>query len=373
MNVEVLIYAYMAICASMIVFNCVCVFVFKHREEKLNHRNSDLAVQMRKEMEKIQSGEMVSEKHKRYLQKKLRYTGNLLTFDENIDVFCAEHSEGTKTYLTQNRAVFIYLVLYFQGKNRMKMAYLAYLLGKYKLSANMPIDIISETMLTLVQEKSLYCRENALHVLYSTGNEDCVAKAIKMIDQSGEFHHGKLLCDGLLTFAGDHKRLIKEIWNMLGELSAEMKVALLNYIRFESGGYEKEMMTLFADETQDDEVRFACIRYFGKYHYEPAMPLLLKLCSQEEEDRWEYTAIAADVLHLYPGKETIEVLKEALHSFNWYVRLNAAQSLERMGFTYSDLADIFTGNDRYAAEILEYTLEHKEIYEEERKGEKAAV
>lgn len=373
MNVEVLIYSYMAICASMIVFNCVCVFVFKRREKKLDHRNSALAIQMQKEVEEIHSGRSVSEKHRRYLQKKLRYTGNLLTFDETIGVLQTEYPEETEQYLLQNRSVFIYLTLEFEGKSRMKEAYLAYLLEKYKLSANMPIDMISNAMLSLLKEKSLYCRENALHVLYSTGNAENVVKAIKVLDRNGEFHHGKLLCDGLLTFTGDHGQLIGMIWSQMEEFSKDMKATLLNYIRFKSGGYETEMMSLMKDEKQDDEVRFACIRYFGKYHYPPALPFLLKFCGMEDENRWEYAAIAVETLYLYPGDETTEMLKKSLYSSNWYVRYNAAQSLVRMGFTYSDLADIFTGNDRYASEILEYMLEHKDIYEEERKKESDAI
>lgn len=35
MQVDTLIYAYLAVCCSMIIFNTVCIFIFSHREKKM--------------------------------------------------------------------------------------------------------------------------------------------------------------------------------------------------------------------------------------------------------------------------------------------------------------------------------------------------
>lgn len=367
MQVEILMYTYMAVCLSMIVFNCVCVYYFKRNAEKLDKRNSHLAVQMLFALEEVQKNGSVPEAHKLYLIKKLQRSENLLTFDEMIDAFQKEYPKEIAAYLVQNRTVFIFLTTYYKDRNDIKTAYLAYLLYKYKMVKNMPLDIISGTMLALLRKKSLYCRENALRVLYSAGDIENMLEALKILDNNGEFHHEKLLCDGLLTFSGDHKALIAELWENFEQFSTKMQVTILNYIRFKSDGYAKQMLDILADEQRNDEVRFACIRYFGKYTYAPAAPLLVQMCSLETESRWEYAAISASELFMYPGADTTAVLKKCLHSSNWYVRLNAATSLERLGFTYSDLSDVFTGNDRYASEVLAYTLEHKEICETDAK------
>ena len=114
-----------------------------------------------------------------------------------------------------------------------------------------------------------------------------------------------------------------------------------------------------------DEVAYSCIRYFGKYHYEPAFSYLIAFAEHSEESRWEYTAIAASALGNYPGKRTEEALKSLLSSRNWYIRYNASESVEKLGLDYTDLIDIFEGEDRYAREIMRYRLDEKKMKERE--------
>jgi hypothetical protein len=61
-------------------------------------------------------------------------------------------------------------------------------------------------------------------------------------------------------------------------------------------------------------------------------------------------------------------LKELLCDRNWYVRYNAANSLERLGVRYEEMIDIFEGRDRYAAEMLRYHLDRKKLKETEVAG-----
>lgn len=42
MNVEVMIYGYLAVCASMIAFNCVCIVVFCQRDQSMRRRGTRL-------------------------------------------------------------------------------------------------------------------------------------------------------------------------------------------------------------------------------------------------------------------------------------------------------------------------------------------
>ncbi|EJW89851.1 hypothetical protein EVA_22042, partial [gut metagenome] len=94
----------------------------------------------------------------------------------------------------------------------MQFAYFAYILRKYHIMTDKATPVLVETMMKLLEEPSLYCRENALQALYSTGDHVCVLRAIQLIDKSGRFHHEKLLTDGLLTFTGDHRQLAHTLW-----------------------------------------------------------------------------------------------------------------------------------------------------------------
>lgn len=127
------------------------------------------------------------------------------------------------------------------------------------------------------------------------------------------------------------------------------------------------MIQLLAGSLRDDEIRFSCIRYFGKYPYEPAYPILLSFADCPQDQRWEYAAIAATALASYPGEHTVEVLKKALNSSNWYIRFNAAQSLERFQLTYLELSDVMESGDRYAREILQYRMDMKDARHEQKK------
>ena len=52
-----------------------------------------------------------------------------------------------------------------------------------------------------------------------------------------------------------------------------------------------------------------------------------------------------------------------------FLRFNAAKSLEQLGFGYRDLIHVIEGHDRYAAEILRYRFDVREL--EERKEDAA--
>ena len=119
----------------------------------------------------------------------------------------------------------------------------------------------------------------------------------------------------------------------------------------------QEFLQILADGSRDDELRFSSIRYFGKYPCESAFPLLIDFAQRPQNQRWEYAAISVTSLASYPGERTIEVLKKALNSSNWYVRFNAAKSLETFHLTYLELSDVMESNDRYAREILQYQMD----------------
>ena len=68
MKVEILIFAYLAVCASMIVFNIVCIFVFRHRDKKIDSSKIDFET----EIKQCIDNKAVDSKHREFLMKKLK-------------------------------------------------------------------------------------------------------------------------------------------------------------------------------------------------------------------------------------------------------------------------------------------------------------
>ena len=203
------------------------------------------------------------------------------------------------------------------------------------------------------------------------GSSDIIADMEQYFDEviQAEYigYHRKLLSDGLLNFAGSGNTLGKKIVENFFDFSVGMQVTLLDYLRFSGSEYQKFALSLLINEDLNDEIRYASIRYLGKYPFSKAYEVLCGFAEENSEQKWEYAAIASTALGSYPCENTVHILKKNLYSRNWYVRLNSAASLKNLGITYSELSDIIDGNDRYASEIIRYCLQR------DYSGEKEAV
>lgn len=361
MQVEVLIYAYLAVCAAMIGFNIICIFVFRHKDKKLDDYSGTFTDKVREQIELPE----IDAAHRKCLGKELKNVNNLMAFDKTLGELYTQHPEKIQNYIEALSAVFVHLTDEYMKKDKMQAAYFPYIIKKYHVFRGQNIETVTKAMLELVHESNLYCRENAMQALYSIGNGDAVVKALRILDEGEYYHHPKLITDGLLEFTGDKAELDHMLWTKLPGFSEKMLVAILDYFRFSTGDYCEQMLRLLLSGNRTDEVGYSCIRYFGKYVYEPAFPYLLDFAEMADEKHWEYTAIAATALANYPSEKTTETLKELLHSHNWYVRFNASQSLAQLGLDYVDLIDIFEGDDRYAGEIMRYRFDQKRMKEKE--------
>lgn len=350
MNIETLLYIYLFVCASMIVFNIITAIVLRGIDRRTVRTSEKFKKQVAYQLGRLWRAEetealgetAVEESHKRYLQKKLKHVGNMIAFDKTLETAYIEDPQVIKAYLSDLDSVFIYLTASYLRKSRIEAAYFPYIIKKYRLISHRPFPSIVGSLLQLLREPSIYCRENAMQALYTTGNPDCIMEALGIIDKSELFFHGKLLSDGLLNFSGSTRALNDRIIEKFSDFSTDMRIALLNYLRFSSGEYREFALGLLSDEKQN-----------------AAYPLICSLAVGSSSEKWEYAAIASSALGSYPGEKTAALLKSNLYSHNWYIRFNSAESLERLGVTYENLADIIDGNDRYASEILRYRFERR--------------
>lgn len=363
MKIESMIYIYIAICVSLIAYNCVYVFILRRREKKLDTDASAFKERISEQTERITTGKDVDGAHIEYLCKSLKTVKNLTAFDKSLDEAYKSAPEETEKYIAQICPVFFRLTKAYLSKDPIAATYFPYIIGKYNILKYENSEETARIMFELLYSENVYCRENALKAIYGTGNCEYVAYALKIIDTNRNFHHSKLVCDGLMSFSGEKNDLASKLLERFERYSVGMQLNILNYIRFASIRCDEVMLRILHDEKRDDELRFSSIRYFEKFPHDDAKEILQSFAKNEEKLPWQYQAIASSAIKSYPDKLTFEILKDNLSSTNWYVRLNSAESCEKMGYTYTELINIFDGNDRYAREILRYCLDRRKAKE----------
>lgn len=363
MRIEILIYCYGAICLSMIAFNIAYLFLLKNSVRKLHKKERLFTDRISEQLSVVSSGQEIEAAHLSYLNKKLSKVGNLMSFDSSLDVIAKQDREKIDMYLREIQSVFLYLATVYLKKERMQSAYFAYFMFKHKLCKQMPFSAMIDVLKEYLKKDSLYCRHNAIKALCAFGYAENVLDGLLILEKENIFIHSKILSEALLGFEGDHHALISLFWEHLFEFSETMQVSILNYIRFQSGDCADQMLKILKNKIMNPELHFCAIRYFGKYQYMPAYPLLINFVEDRNELRWNYAAFSALSLASYPSSQTVQVLKNALFSSNWYVRYNAAQSLETLNVSYEQMADIIYGNDRFAREMITYRFDHRELQE----------
>ncbi|MGN0733666.1 MAG: HEAT repeat domain-containing protein [Emergencia sp.] len=363
MSIEIMLYIYLFICASMIIFDIVTAFVLRREDKRVVKVSEDFRERVDEQLKLMKLGRNVDADHKEYLLKKLKRVSNMTAFDNMLEDAYKVDRDSVRRYLSQLDSVFISLTDEYSSRDQIEAAYFPYIIKKYHLISDNPSSSIVDAMFRMLNEPYLYSRENAMQALYTTGDCECIIRALKCIDRSEYFFHSKLLGDGLLNFTGDGKELCDRIIEEFEDFSVDMQVTLLNFFRFSTGDYTEFAFSLLQDESRDDEIHYSCIRYLGKYPYKKAYGMLCFLADKSSAEKWQYSAIASSALANYPCERTKELLKNNLYSPNWYIRFNSAESLEKMGVTYLELVDIIDGNDRYAAEILRYRLQKENMRE----------
>ena len=359
MHIETMIGIYGAICASMIVFNIVYNLHLKSYAGRTQRRCTRLKREIGPQFELLDRGVAIQETHLKYLRRKLKRVNQLVAYDQFLDEYAASKPDLTAEYLYQIQPAILYLSLVYDAREDTQSAYFAYLLSKHVTEQQTHSDSLQELLLNYVKKQNLYCRFNALQALFRLGNIEYIIAAVRLQDDGTIFLHEKILTEMFLSFPGNHHQLIAQILEAWKSFSLHTQLSILNYIRFRSGDYCKEMFTLMQHTSANKELRLAAIRYLGKYPYAPALTPMSDFVRDKDLERWEYATVAASSLSGYSEELVIDTLKQALYSENWYIRSAAAQSLDDLNVDYSELVDVVIGNDRYAREIVTYHLESR--------------
>ena len=238
----------------------------------------------------------------------------------------------------------------------MYQAYLAYLLSRYPVKKGVGREDLKSFLLKLCSCQSIYARDNALRALAMLGDvEDCIA-ALDIISRGGKMAQIKLLTECLTAFSGNREKYLQGLIDNFRKYTNAVKIAILNYARLASDRYKDKIFILLKTES-NEEVLFACLRYFVKYPCDEAFDYIIALGREKLiQEEWGFVAVITLTMRNYPRGETLDFLGKAVTCKDWSCRENAARIfIEQYG---EEAATIVKGfQDKYADEMVQYQIQ----------------
>lgn len=346
--VSTIIFLYIFISAALLLFNIIYMLSSGVKRRILKYRIHREAEEQRQIIENLP--ESMDERYRRRLYAKIKNEEELLICVEALErnLSTTEKKKLTAYMLSCRNVIFDAAKIYWK-KPAMEKALFAYFISLIPPEAAEEYRRMGEILLSFLEHSTVYCRENVLQALYSLGNADALIQAFQIFQENGWHHESKLLVDGLTEFRGDKAAFARRMWNQ--KWDERMRTVLIRFMT----RLEEDMSDLILPELTAGhyELCFSAVRYFAVHRNEKAEPALLKLLQGDGD----MAAAAARTLGYYPGGKTKQALKQALHSRNWNVRRNAAESLAMMNLSKEETAQLCADEDRYAREMFRYVLE----------------
>lgn len=254
------------------------------------------------------------------------------------------------------RSIIDYHTLY---KNRIvrdkyRKSYILYLLAEYYMDT----DEVIKFALSNLDNSSQYVRNNALRVLRNTGNVEAFIAAYQKISNGELYFNNKVIVDFIDSFQGDMPKLNSTLASSIDEFSPQIqKVIIDHFANRKISDFSCEILRIIK-QSKDKEIVISGIKYFGMIRYQEAYNFIVE---QFEGDKYEIRAICARAIALYNCEKTIKLLEENITDSNWFVRYNCAFTLIHLeeGNVFSPnsrIGKIIRGNDRFAKEMIIYTL-----------------
>lgn len=170
MFVQILIYVYLGICAGMILFNIATALLSRRREHRSFRDGIRLELTVSQELDRLAETGTVSERHLRFMERRLRRVNGMAAFDAALECLCVRRPELTRSYLTALNGVMIALAEDYCRRDEIEAAYFPYIIRKYRLLDGQENEALKTMLLDLLHESSIYCRENAMQALYTAGD-----------------------------------------------------------------------------------------------------------------------------------------------------------------------------------------------------------
>lgn len=359
-NVNVLLYLYLIVCVLLILFNIFYIFYADQIKKGISREAGNWVSAIRKELENIDN-KCVSYTHLQKIKKSCSHTNGLLAYYRAIESLKTEEDLLPKLviYMMECKQAYEDIAIKFINKEDMDKAFMAYFISATYPAYENSYQHIYIILKKYADDSSIYCRENILKALYALGDSDILYDFLKLIDKNEMYHNKKLLTDGLCVFNGDKEALAELLWSHHNDFSEVTLLSIIGFITLISDDYCETFYNFMQKKSTTLEEKLACIRYFRKHKYEKVVPLLYQYMGEENDTN--VSIVTASVLSAYKSDETFKVLKKAITSRNWYIRLNAANSIVDISSDAEAIKDVLSVNDKYAKEVLIYVLEERGI------------
>ena len=113
--------------------------------------------------------------------------------------------------------------------------------------------------------------------------------------------HEKVITEALLTYTGSAEELIRLIGSGSSSFPYPPSGRCWTTSVFRAAHIKRLCFGSYRIPGGDRELRFAAIRYFGRYPNAAARETLLAFVRDPQPVSWEYAAISASALAHYPG------------------------------------------------------------------------
>ena len=350
LSVQAVIYFYIFICIVLLMFNLLYIF----RSGSTKRRQKRKIQLWEKYLQGFAGGTPMWSTAQAF--RRLKSVQELMAFYTAMESLEQAEPGLAAAFLRENDAMFLELAKEYEGKSAMEQAFFAYVTAAFYPPVGEGRSPLLEQLLNYLEGSTVYSRENVLNALYALGNTQSVEHAFILMSQRGWYHDPRLLSDGMDRFQGDKYALAHRLWGCRKQLSECFQVGTIRFAdALEGDDFAEDFLKALESEPLPTETQFTLVRYFRRHAVPNAKPMLLRMLKGTTDGNRELAIAAAASLVSYPGSETSQALKEALHNPNWYVRQNAARSLKTLGITWEEARAGFL-DDRYAAEMLEYIL-----------------
>lgn len=254
---------------------------------------------------------------------------------------------------------------YVQKLNNTSKAYFSYMVGEIHYPDSYKKEKLAEVMVDFAQGKSVHLRENSLKALYHLGLPEKVKRIFIALSFRDIPHSEKLLSDGLSDFTGNKERLAEELFESFSEFDDCFKKSVVNYLNRENiHKYDEDLKEWLLYDTISNDVQCAVVRLIAKNRKpESAVCIADYINAHEEVEEWEGMSVATGVLGNFERTDyLIHTLIKQLKAKHWYIRMNAADSLCKMGITAEEVASINRDSDSFAKDAINYAVKKHALF-----------
>lgn len=343
---NIIIEIYLIVCVLLLLFDILFLVMKNCRNQEFYPKNTDLAEQIRGEIQNRRQTGAFSQGFEEELGKQLGKIRNLITLVDVLD--------GDPDAASWFRPVLFAQIEEYQKKSDYEQAYYAYVISRFDYEREPVPPEFAAKFMAFLDSKSLYTFANAMDALYRFGKTNLLLTALDKVDERQGFYHQKLLVDGLLASRADFQELNPVLVKVFDQYTPFMQECLLNFFRMT--GYDVSALCLRLirnGEGTDQEVRYGAMRYFTKYPSAQSRALFLKIL-EKQESSWMDQMLAIQGLENSEDAAVKEAVLKKVTSPNWYVRTKAVACLHRWGLTKEQIFDILYLRDKYADNALLY-------------------